>query len=108
MEIIVGSMGMAKDIGQRACIGGAEQQRNALEGMAERKDMKTQHDAERQQVSYDAVSRHGDTFSISEAGKTASCEKDNKPVNLDGDITRWTRQQPQRMQRIHGLFYLPC
>lgn len=83
MEIIVGSMGTAEDMGQRAGIGGSEQQKNVSEGMAERKDMKSQHDTERQQVSYDAVSQHGDTFSISEAGKTASSEKGSKPVNKD-------------------------
>lgn len=86
MDIIVGSMGMAEDMGRRVSIGEPEQQKNASEGpegMAERQDMKTQHDAERRQVSYDAVSSHGDTFSISEAGKAASSEKGSKPINKD-------------------------
>lgn len=83
MEMIIGSMGTAQDMEQRVNSGESERQKKVSEGVTERKDMKTQHDEEKQQISYDAVSPHGDTLSISEAGKAVSSEKGGKLVNKD-------------------------
>lgn len=83
MEIIIEKMGTAENTEQKVNSSVYKQQENSLEGVAERKEMKMQHDAKKQQVSYDAVSLHGDTLSISKVGKTASSQKESGLVNED-------------------------
>ena len=41
------------------------------------------NDAKKKPISYDAASLHGDTLSVSEAGKTASSQKGSRLVNKD-------------------------
>lgn len=101
MEMIVGNMRMAEDQEQRVSIGESEQQKKATEGVSERKDMKTRHDVEKQQVSYDAVSFYGDTLSISEAGKAVSSEPGGKQVNgdtTDGIVIRKETEEKEQRQ----------
>ncbi len=83
MEIIIEKMGTAENTEQKVNSSVYKQQKNSLEGVAERKEMKMQHDAKKQPVSYDAVSLHGDTLSISKVGKTAGSQKESGLVNED-------------------------
>ena len=102
MEVRVGIMEKAENMDQRVSIGASEQQKRASEGTAEQKETKTQHNAEKQQASYDAVSPHGDTLSISEAGKVTSSEKGSKLVNKDTTdgivIQKETEQNEQEQE----------
>lgn len=79
MEIIIGSMKTTEDM-EQSVTGASEQQKNASEGQ---KETKIHNDSGKQQTSYDAISKHGDTFSVSEAGKVASSGKGNKLVKAD-------------------------
>ena len=72
MEIMVGKMETAEDMEQRAHISVAKQQNKSSGGAAEREEMQARQNTAKQSTSYDAVSRYGDTLSISKEGKTAA------------------------------------
>lgn len=84
MEMISGNVRTAEDMEQNVNTGASQQQKKATEGMAGQKEIKIeQHNAGKRQASYDAISPHGDTISVSEAGKAANSVKSNKLVNED-------------------------
>lgn len=82
MEITVEKKGTA-DMEQTVNGSAYKQQKNSLERAVEWKEVKLQHDAKKKPISYDAASLHGDTLSVSEAGKTASSQKGSRLVNKD-------------------------
>ncbi len=87
MDIIKKKMQSVEDMEQKVNISASEQQKKFLEGVSERKEIKTQYVAKKQQASYDATSPYGDTLSISEMGKTTSSLKGSKLVNDTADGT---------------------
>ena len=87
MDIIKKKMQPVEDMEQKANISASEQQKKCLEGVSERKEIKTQYIAKKQQTLYNATSPYGDTLSISEIGKTTSSLKGSKLVNNTADGT---------------------
>lgn len=83
MEMISGNVRTAEDMEQSVNTGASQQQKEVPEGAEGQKEIKKAHNAGKRQASYDAISPHGDTISVSEAGKAANSVKSNKLVNED-------------------------
>lgn len=95
MEIVIGSMKTAEDMNQGIGKGASVQQEKGLEGDTGQKETKVQRESEKRlEVSYDAVSPHGDTLSLSKVGKVTSAEKGGKLVNEDMEDGTVIRKEP--------------
>lgn len=104
MEIVIGSMKTAEDMNRSVGNGASVQQEKGLEGAAgqeaEQKEMKVQQESgKKQETSYDAVSSHGDTLSISKAGKVTSSEKGGKLVNEDTEDGVVIRKESEKSEQ---------
>lgn len=101
MEIIAERMKTAEDRNPRVSISAYEQQKKGSEEVAEQKKMNTQHNTKKQQASYDAVSRHGDTLFISEAGKATSFKKSSRQAKedtTDGAVLQKKKEENEQEQ----------
>lgn len=101
MEMTIGSMRPEEDINQNAAQGMTEQHRKVSEGMGERKELKEQYRAGKQQeTAYNTVSPHGDTLSISEAGRTANGNKSGNKDTTDGIVIRKEAEKKEQESEV--------